>query len=255
MSMTRELIEIANRHESETGNKLVHLNSMMGVNRYVKDAITIKKTIAPDARVLDLGSGYGHMSYLLSRMGFKVVSMDILPESPYFVNYYNKKYTGEHIDYYCYNILENEKYPVLSNRQFDAILISGVLEHVTDFSLFLTRLKSLLKKNGELFIFRFPNRYSWIEKINDVLLGETIIHPLRFSLKEIHFMLRWHGFRVTECGYEQIFPVNFAGWPNALSYLYHRLDLLLMAVNRMMCRIPVLNKVSTSFWLSCKKSV
>lgn len=153
MSMTRELIEIANQHESETGNKLVHLNSMMGANRYVKDAMRIKKTIAPDAQVLDLGSGCGQMSYLLSRMGFKIVSMDILPESPYFVNYYNKKYTGEHIDYSCYNILENETHPVLSGRQFDAIIISGVLEHVTDFSLFLTRLKSLLKKNGKLFYF------------------------------------------------------------------------------------------------------
>lgn len=88
-----------------------------------------------------------------------------------------------------------------------------------------------------------------------MLLGETIIHPLRFSLKEIHFMLRWHGFRVTACGYEQIFPVIFAGWPKALSYMYHRLDLLLLAGNRIMCYIPLLNKVSTSFWLACIKSV
>jgi hypothetical protein len=152
-----------------------------------------------------------------------------------------------------YNILEANAPPAVFTTRFDAICISGVLEHVPDFSLFLSRLKPLLQDHGKLYLFRFPNQYSWIEKINDLRLGRATDHPIRFSLKEIHFMLRWHGFRVDDCSYEEIMPVNLTGLPPILVRPYHKLNPLLMAVSKLLYNTPVLNKLSTSFRFTATK--
>ncbi|GJQ57663.1 MAG: hypothetical protein SCALA701_04640 [Candidatus Scalindua sp.] len=252
-ALIQELITIAESHKSETGKKFEHLDNVMGAARFVKDAFLIQKSIKEKSLILDLGCGVGQMSYLLRRLGFDVTASDIYPATPYYVDYGNRVKGGE-VDYYECDILKNEQH-LLAERKFDAICISGVLEHVPDFGLFLDRIKSMLHTNGKLFIFRFPNKGSWIEKINYLRFGNAVSHPLRFSPKEIHFMLRWHGFRVDEWAYEEILPVNLRGLPQNFIKIYHTIPWLLMPVSSILCRIPFLNILSTSFRFVANRAV
>ncbi|MCP5007357.1 MAG: class I SAM-dependent methyltransferase [Planctomycetes bacterium] len=252
-TLTQELITIAERHKSETGRGFEHLNSVMGAARFVNDAFLIRKGIKQEGLVLDLGCGVGQMSYLLGRLGFDVVSSDIYPGTPYYIDYYNSDKAGG-VKYYECDILKDEKH-VLSGMKFDAICISGVLEHVPDFSLFLDRMKTMLHTNGKLFIFRFPNKGSWIEKINYLRFGNAVSHPLRFSPGEINFMLRWHGFRVDEWAYEEILPVNLRGLPQSFIKIYHKIPWILMPVSSVLCYLPLLNMLSTSFRFVSNRAV
>ncbi|MDR4503637.1 MAG: class I SAM-dependent methyltransferase [Candidatus Scalindua sp.] len=252
-NLIQELIAIAESHKSETGKKFEHLDNIMGAARFVKDAFLIQKTVKEKSCVLDLGCGVGQMSYLLRRLDFDVIASDIYPGTPYYIEYYNRVKEGE-VKYYECDILKNKKH-VLSDKKFDAICISGVLEHVPDFRLFLDRMKALLRTNGKLFIFRFPHKGSWIEKINYLRFANAVSHPLRFSPKEIHFMLRWHGFRVDEWAYEEILPVNLRGLPQNFINMYHKIPWILMPASGMLCSIPFLNMLSTSFRFVCNKAV
>jgi SAM-dependent methyltransferase len=228
----------------------------MGASRYVADALRISRTLPLPARILDLGCGCGQMTYLLKRLGYEVVTSDIFTaEVPFYLTYYNRRHPEEPPQQYIpYNILDDREPPYeITRSAFDAVCLSGVLEHVPDFSAMLERLKPLLSPWGRLFIFRFPNRHSWIEKINDMRRGNTTDHPLRFTLNELHFMLRWHGFRVDSCGYEEILPVNMHGLPRSVATVYHALHPLVMASSGVLCNTPIVNKISTSFRFTVSK--
>jgi cyclopropane fatty-acyl-phospholipid synthase-like methyltransferase len=213
------------------------VNSVMGATRYVADALLIKKTVGQNGIVLDLGCGWGQMSYLLKRLNLQVIAADIQKETPYCVDYYNNNFQEDRISYHCCNILEKHPSVLFADKPFDAICLSGVVEHVSDFSLFLNRMRPMLAKHGRLFIFRFPNRYSWIEKIN-----------------ELQFMLRWNGYKVDRSDYEEIFPVNVQGLPDWLIKTYRNTNSMIMPVSKILCKIPILNSLSTSFRVICTKA-
>ncbi len=254
MNIVNELIELANNSGADGFKKYYHVNSLMGAGRYVSDAEHIKKTLGSNKAVLDLGCGHGQMSYIMKRLGLDVTAVDLMAQTPYFVSCYNKTFNGSQIQYYSSNILEEKQPSFLNRGKFDAICISGVLEHTSNFSLFLTKLRPLLVSKGKLFVFRFPNRYSWIEKINDLRFGNTIDHPLRFSPQEVHLMMRWHGFKIDRLDYEEIFPVNLQNFPRPLVRIYHALNPILIPLSKFICKIPILNKLSTSFRFICTKA-
>jgi SAM-dependent methyltransferase len=243
------LVELAREHEAEGGERLPHLDSFRGARRYVKDAELIARLAGPGKSLLDLGCGVGQMSFLLAPMGYDVTASDIVAARPYYLRKLAERH-GIEVPYVPCNVLESENH-ALAGRRFEVVCLSGVLEHVPDFSLFLRRVKQLLASDGKLFVFRFPNLTSWIEWINDHRMGNAATHPLRFSLEEISVMLRWHGFRLDEGAYEEILPVNmrFAGIPRPVISVYQALGPVLAATSTVLCRVPLLNRLSTSFRL------
>lgn len=254
-TLTTEIINIANVYASKTGSSPLHLHSVAGAKRYVRDALNMNAMVKPGGAILDLGCGFGHMSYLLKRIGFSnVVSADLNHDEPFYIARYNEIFPNDKIPYHSLNILETDDHP-LFNTKYDAICISGVLEHVDDFSLFLKRTKYLLKPSGKLCLYRFPNRYSWIERVNDLRFKNAIHHPLRFSSNEVHFMLRWHGYSIDEWAYEEILPVNLRGLPRTSAKTYHAISFLLMPLGRVLCSIPIVNKLSTSFRFISTKAI
>ncbi len=88
--------------------------------------------------------------------------------------------------------------------QFDAVISSGVLEHVPIDSMSLIELYRVIRTGGHLIITFLPNRTSYTEWLN-----RRLGHPghLRlYSLKQARKLLIHHGFVPVASGYHQMLP-------------------------------------------------
>lgn len=247
-----DVVTIARRHETESGVRLVHLDTSMGVRRYVRDALLIRDARRPGDRILDLGCGAGHMAFLLAHLGLDVTASDVQGTEPYYLGRYREQ-TGRGIRYVPANVLAPGGHP-LDGEQWDAVCLSGVLEHVPDFGRFLDRVRGLLQRDGRLFLFRFPNKTSWVERLSDRRFGNAGSHPLRFVPRELDLMLRWHGFRIDDFAYEEILPVNLRGWPPAVVRFYHGLEPVTAAVSAWLRSTPLVRQLSTSYRFVCTRA-
>jgi len=88
--------------------------------------------------VLDIGCGNGALSYDLAQKAKKVVGIDINKEN---IKIAKKKYSAPNIEYLVGDAIKD-----LPNQQFDAIILSNVLEHIENRIEFLKKLKNLAPK-------------------------------------------------------------------------------------------------------------
>jgi len=87
---------------------------------------------------------------------------------------------------------------------FDAVIGSGVLEHVPIDSESLKELYRIIRPRGHFIMTHLPNKYSYTEWLNR-RLGNP--HHLRlYSLSEALHVLMHHGFRPVLFGYHQMVP-------------------------------------------------
>lgn len=145
--------------------------------RRVESARDILPVDFENMRVLDIGCGYGEIIYYLKqKYNSKVVGIEASPET---AEYGNK----------IFNVpiepllLEEFK----SREKFDVILCSHILEHVSDPNLFLQKIKTLLTKNGLLYI-EVPNILKPTGKfdLNTFLYSE---HLQTFSAYNLYILL------------------------------------------------------------------
>jgi len=89
------------------------------------------------SKVLDVGCGYGMISYKIAKKAKFVVGIDIDENG---INYAKKNYSQKNIEYLVADVL---KYDFKEN--FDYIVLSNVLEHIKERVKFLISLKKLSK--------------------------------------------------------------------------------------------------------------
>lgn len=92
-------------------------------------------------RILDVGCGGGLLSEPLSRLGAKVVGIDLSKEAIDIA----QKHAASHaldIDYRVANLKD------LENEKFDVVVASEVIEHVDDYGDFMRDIANLLDANG-----------------------------------------------------------------------------------------------------------
>jgi SAM-dependent methyltransferase len=249
--LVRETVALALEHERTDGGALPNLTTTRGAGRYVDAALLVAASVPEDATVLDVGCGAGQLTYLLSRLGVDAVAADITPEIPAFVAALRRE-TATAPDYVN---LQDADWEEALGREFDAVCMYGVLEHVPDFGDFLRRVRSALAPDGLLFIFMFPNRTSWIEALNERIASLASDHPLRFSVRELSLMLRWSGFKVESVRYEDILPVNLVNVPGRLRRPLLRSCPVLAALSRGLVRTPGIRRLSTSFQIVARNAV
>lgn len=249
--LVRETIALALEHERHDGGALPNLTTPRGAGRYADAAMLVAGSVPPGATVLDVGCGAGQLTYLLSRLGVDAVAADITADVPAFVSALRKESAAppEYVN------LEDADWGEALGGEFDAVCLYGVLEHVPDFGEFLRRVRTVLKPDGLLFIFMFPNRTSWIEALNERVSSLASDHPLRFSVRELSLMLRWSGFKVESVRYEDILPVNLVNVPGPLRRQLLRAGPLLAAVSRILTRVPGIRRLSTSFRVVARHAV
>ena len=90
------------------------------------------------------------------------------------------------------------------DNYFDAVIGSGVLEHVPNDRESLKELYRIIKEEGYLIINFLPNIWSYTESINRFFRNKG--HKRKYSLSQIKKVLLHTGFVPVEWGYHQLAP-------------------------------------------------
>ncbi|HEU5012374.1 MAG TPA: class I SAM-dependent methyltransferase [Roseiflexaceae bacterium] len=224
-----------------TGHYFAHLSQPVGVWNYGRIADAIAGYL-PRGHMLDWGCGYGQMTYLLKRRGLEVTSYDlgtpetIMPDVPL-----------------CRQIqVIRSTHPTelpFPDRAFDAVLSSGVLEHVDEHSQpgnewrSLREIARVVRPGGFFFIFQLPQRYAWQEALLRQL-GRGYTHPRRYTASEITAMLHATGFRVASIGRANMLPKNLTGVPPWVRGLYNLAGRKLLTADAVLSGLPLLNQLA-----------
>jgi ubiquinone/menaquinone biosynthesis C-methylase UbiE len=110
-------------------------------------------------RVLDLASGEGYGSYMLSKEADNVVGIEIDQDT---IVHAKNKYKNFNINFIQGSVLD---VPIDGEKLFDIIVCFEALEHVKDHEKLLSEVKRLLKDDG-LFIVSTPNKGTYTDETN-----------------------------------------------------------------------------------------
>ena len=175
-------------------------------------SILLKNNNSESRKILDFGCGNGQNSLILNEMGFDVTGIEI------------RKYEyWKNIDA-NFVVYDGKKIPCNSN-EFDLVVLFGVLEHIgppyphsmnkfnqcqKERKECLIRLSEIMKKDGLIFIFDFPNKFSIIEIINEIFnLPSHHERADKVSLKTLKKLVVNAGFEIIESGRTGVLPAYF----------------------------------------------
>lgn len=227
------------RRGAALGLDVAHLAAAIGARNYVRIANDIARQM-PRGGLLDWGCGLGQMTYLLRRRGLTVTPYDLgapdapLPDLPL------ARGLG------VTRSQERARLP-FADGAFDAALSCGVLEHVVesggDERASLGELRRVLRLGGRLFIYQLPQEHAWQEAlIRRFRLGYA--HPQRYTLAGVTALLREAGFTVVRARRFNLVPKNLTGAPGWIRPLYDRCAAPLLALDGVLCGIPLLNQLA-----------
>jgi SAM-dependent methyltransferase len=123
---------------------------------------------------------------------------------------------------------------------FDAVLSCGVLEHVRDPDASLQELRRVLRPGGTLYVYKLPNRYSYLEAVaRRIGLYYHGKHPddQVYTPSTARERVARHGYRVAEVRLANMLPLRHGGG---------RMSRLIWSANRLLTRVPALNRVATN---------
>lgn len=228
----------------------IHFDQPVGIYNYIRMANEIAEQAAGD--ILDWGCGYGQMTYLLQKRGFRVTSFDIgppdtsLPDIPV-----------------CRELkVVRSRDPIklpFSSACFDAVLSCGVLEHVDEESRqpgnelkSLREIGRVLRPRGLLLIYHLPQKNGWQESIiRRFKLGYT--HSRRYTIKEIVQILQDTGYEVVNLRRANLIPKNLTGLPDILRRSYSLLGHPLITADVYLAKIPVINRMAGTLEIIARK--
>jgi 2-polyprenyl-6-hydroxyphenyl methylase/3-demethylubiquinone-9 3-methyltransferase len=100
----------------------------------------VRQALSPGARVLDIGAAQGNFSLLLAEMGFDVTWNDLREELSGYVR----------LKYECGTLrfATGDAFQLRFPHEFDAVLITEIIEHVAHPDEFLAKVATLLRPGG-----------------------------------------------------------------------------------------------------------
>lgn len=190
--------------------------------------------------ILDWGCGLGQVSALLLDAGVNVSSFDYrgddspdavvpMPLFPQVRAYVSSDPRG--LPY--------------EDSSFAAVLSCGVLEHVLDPEASLDELARILRPGGTLYVYKLPNRFSYLEKIAKrigLYYHGAEPHELLYTPASARALLERHGFAIRELRLANMLPLTLdipvAQRPRVASAVW--------SANRALARVPGLNRAATN---------
>ncbi len=224
----------------------IHSRNSAVVRRQVSIFERCESALKDAHTILDWGCRHGAdacMVRMLLGTGVKIYGCDVDPlEYRAFYDFSDLKYS---------QLTHPYRLPYEDNF-FDAVIGSGVLEHVPIDSESLKELYRIIRPEGHFIMTMLPNKYSYTEWLNR-RLGNP--HHMRlYSLREALHMFMHHGFLPMVPGYHQMLP-SLSG-PRSRVFdlpLANKFVESLFWLNPFLERLWPLNKLSTNIFIVGKK--
>lgn len=162
---------------------------MLSISKAICVGIDIKKQVGylaklipKNATTLEAGCGHGICSTMLRQLrpDISIIAIDLHPSGDMDPKY---EYWSEFKKFGVKFQIDNAESMKFKNNTFDVIFCFGVIEHLNA-EKFLSEAYRVLKKDGQLFIFNIPNKYSIAEYISKKI--KIYFHPkniLQMKLK------------------------------------------------------------------------
>jgi SAM-dependent methyltransferase len=225
------LLAMARAARAAGADDVEHMDGAAAAFNYIRVADLVAascRSLQSEQPVLDWGCGYGQVSWLLRRRGVNVLSCDA-----------EKRAAIDSIPQLASMPIIYMRDPVklpYDSESFSAVLSVGVLEHVPDLRGSLREIHRVLGKEGLLFLFMFPNRFSWAEWT--ATRRGISAHPDKFTFRETQSLLREHGFRSEKRWRRNLLPKNLTGLSPAAKALYGKYYRQVEAADRALCSLP-----------------
>lgn len=182
--------------------------------RLLRAALEYRGIDPARARVLDWGSGKGHISYLLRDAGLTVVSCDVLGE------------TDDSSFSQPTPILSEQGFPVVplehpwrlpfEDGAFDLVVSFGVLEHVPDDLASLKEIRRVLRSDGLFFFTFLPYWLSWTQRLAHAM--GNYYHSRLYRKRTLQSLAAVSGFQLGPVWHGQLLPKNPVPHSNFVEY-------------------------------------
>jgi len=199
----------------------------------------IARRISADrpSAILDWGCGYGQVTDLLWRAGLDVTAFEHRPGIEEGV------WPLERFPHLSAHMSPDPRRLPFKDREFDAVLSCGVLEHVEDPDASLEEIRRVLVPGGTFYVYKLPNRTSYLEAIARRLglyYHGAMEHDRVYDRRSAMALLTRHGFSVQEIRLMNMLPLTITGRVAA------RAASIIWASNRALSAIPGLNRLATN---------
>jgi SAM-dependent methyltransferase len=187
--------------------------------------------------LLDWGCGWGQVTDLLRQRGVQVEAFEYREgEPPHTIQLERFPHITAHVSG------DPVALPFPDNH-FAAALSCGVLEHVQDPAASLAELRRVLQPGGRLFVYKLPNRFSYLELIARALglyYHGKLPHDRIYDRRSAVNLLSACGFRVDGFRRSNMLPLTLS---NALAQRHAG---RIWQLNRRLGRIPLINLAATN---------
>jgi len=232
------LLEYKKIFDELNAKQIYHFGSYISASQYIRAYNLVRKYLKDGSLILDWGCGSGHFSYFLLSLGYNVSAFTIEDEC-YLSEHLYQSFADRYSIIKGQNPLSNLPY---ADRSFDSVVSIGVLEHVretgnTEINS-LNEIKRVLKPGGYFICYHFPNKYSWIESIAQVV-SKQYHHNFKYNKRDVINLMKQSGLQLVDFKRYAFLPRNiFRTIPNSvlLADTFNSVDKILSSAVNILCQ-------------------
>ena len=216
----------------------VDVNIRSGPQMREYEAIADRIASDRPARILDWGCGLGQVTSLLRARSVQTEPFDYRED----VSEPTRRALEHYPDVEAMHSNDPVKLPY-PDGAFDAVLSLGVLEHVQDPDASLDEIARVLEPGGTFYVYKLPNRFSyleWIAKKLGLYYHGKLPHDRLYDKRRTFSILERHGFEVVDFKRTNLLPLTLA------HPLARRLAGAIWGLNRALRYVPGLSLTATN---------